>query len=537
MPASRSGHGVSREANAPRKRYGVGCKDRLGSSSRQPGGLEPATKGIGGLLYLLWCLPAATVIALIASGRANALRAALAGTAMALAVGLLAAPTPFSLAEAAASIARGAWIGWIAVPYILGGVLFWQVAMRAGTSVAPGSPSADPSDATARRRLLFAACFIVGPFAEAATGFGIGMIGTMALVRKLGVKPLHLLAFSLLSQTMILWGAMGSGVIVGAAFAGTDPTTLALHSSLFTIAFHLAWLPLFWRLAERAGIGSDRRGRLGEVGWLAGGLGLVIAATALLGPEIAILSVYGPLIALRFMLDERPDGRALRRAARRILPFAALIAWLVATRMLPPLQQVLEQTGRLAPFPHAPAWSPLFHAGSWLAIAAILTGLLTGQARALPGEMRTAWRTGRLAALSVVVFSMMAELLSGSGIAAGLAQGLFQSLGRWAVVTTPFLAGIFGALTNSGNAANGLFMASQVSLATATGLDMAALVALQHMSGLTMSMFSPVRMAIVCGLAGTPGRERDAYRVMLPFALAVILVLLGAALLIATGRI
>ncbi len=118
--------------------------------------------------------------------------------------------------------------------------------------------------------------------------------------------------------------------------------------------------------------------------------------------------------------------------------------------------------------------------------------------------------------LTVITFSMMAEVLSISGIAAGMAQGLFRSLGQWAVIVTPLLAGTFGVVTNGGNAGNGLFMASQVDLATAAGFSVAMVASLQHVSGLSMSMFSPVRMAIVCSLAGTPGMEKAAYRVMRP---------------------
>ena len=96
-------------------------------------------------------------------------------------------------------------------------------------------------DARARRRLLFTACFLIGQFAESATGFGVGIIGTMMLVRRLDVPPIYLLAFSLLSQTMILWGGMGSGAIVGAAFARTDPTILAFNASFFLVAFNILW--------------------------------------------------------------------------------------------------------------------------------------------------------------------------------------------------------------------------------------------------------------------------------------------------------
>ncbi len=485
------------------------------------------------MLYLLWSLPALAVVLLIASGRVSVLKAAVAGTVLALAVAAVAAPQPFDAAAARVALSRGAWIGWTVIPYILGGLLFWQVAMLPGKGALP--PGHQPHDAVARRRQLFTACFLIGPFAEATTGFGIGIIGTMAAIRPLHVRPIELLAFSLLSQTMILWGAMGSGVIVGAAFAGMDPTELALRASVFVCAFHLFWLPMFWRLAARAGIAAGPREHGMEALWLAAGLALASGATLWLGPEIAMLAAYGLLIVLRFLAQERPGRAALIRACGRMLPFMLLIGGLVLTRILPPLRQWLEAGLRIVPFEGVPAWSPLYHAGTWLILGAVLTGLLRGQGTALPREMKTAWKTGRLAVLTIVIYSMMAEVLTKSGIAAALAEGLFAALGGWAILVTPVLAGLFGGLTNSGNASNGLFMASQIRLGTAAGFHLGSVAALQHISGLTMSMFSPVRMAIVCGLAGTPGRERDAYRVMLPFAAAALLVLLAGAVLIGAG--
>ncbi len=113
------------------------------------------------------------------------------------------------------------------------------MAIRPGDAAMPVETSLP--DARARRRLLFTACFLIGPFAESATGFGVGIIGTMMLVRRLDVPPIYLLAFSLLSQTMILWGGMGSGAIVGAAFARADPTILAFNASFFLVAFNILW--------------------------------------------------------------------------------------------------------------------------------------------------------------------------------------------------------------------------------------------------------------------------------------------------------
>jgi lactate permease len=483
------------------------------------------------VVYLTWSLPALVVVGLVASGRAGILKASIIGTSVALAVALLASPQTFQFGDARIALLRGAWIGWIVVPYILGGLFFWQMAIRPGKAAMPAETTL--GNDRSRRRLVFAACFLIGPFAESVTGFGVGIIGTMTLVRKLGVKPIYLLAFSLLSQTMILWGAMGSGAIVGAAFAGTTPTDLVLHSSVFVAALNTAWLPLFWRLASQAGLPTKWAEHVSEAFWLASCLVVVIGATVLVGPEAAMLAAYGPIIVLRFLVDERPGLAAVIDALWRLLPFAAVIVWLVAIRLVQPLHQVLDEAVKLSPFLGAPVWFPLSHAGTWLIAAGLLTGLLRGHAYAFPSEMRAVWRTGRLAIFTVVSFAMMAEVLSISGIAAGLAQGLFRSLGQWAVVMTPILAGLFGVVTNSGGAGNGLFMASQIDLATTAGLTVSAVAALQHMSGLTMSMFSPVRMAIVCSLAGTPGMEGDAYRVMLPFAVATIAILLAISLLIA----
>ncbi|MCX7322679.1 MAG: L-lactate permease [Hyphomicrobiales bacterium] len=309
--------------------------------------------------------------------------------------------------------------------------------------------------------------------------------------------------------------------MVGAAFARTDPTALALHSSYIYLAFNILWLPIYWRMAERADIGAGWRERVSEAIWLVGSLGLAIIATAFLGPEPAMLAAFGPAIVLRYLIDERPNRAALIISARRILPFTLLIGWLALTRLSPPLNQFLQASWSINPFVGAPVWAPLFHAGTWLLVAAVLTAILRGHKRAFPVEIAAAWRTGRLAVFTVVVFAMMAELLTRSGIAGGLARGMYEIFGVWSVTVTPLISAVFGALANSGHAANGLFMPAQLSLATEAGLDIAAVVALQHAAALSFNMVSPVRMSIVCHLAGTPGHERDAYRAMMPFVLVI----------------
>ncbi|WP_313370396.1 hypothetical protein [Achromobacter animicus] len=486
------------------------------------------------MMYLLWSLPALTVIAAIASGRVNTTIAAALGLLVALPIALLVAPAPFALAQLAVALERGLWIGWIITPYILGGLLFWQMAAQGGMSkgAAGGPPDAMRLDPLARRRLLFFACFLVGPFAESATGFGVGMLGTVMLIRPLGLKPREIMVFALLSQTLIPWGAMGSGTLLASAYARVPATQLALYSMVPVALLMGVWLALYWRTAARAALSAPAAELGREAGWMAASLALLTAATALLGPETALLAAYGPLIVLRFLADRRPDRGQALDAARRALPYIALIAWLVATRLVPGLNRGLAILADLKPYADLPAWMPFLHAGSWLIAGAVAMAAWQRHPGALRAQARAAWMTGRHAVMSVFLFAMMAEVLAGAGISRAYADGLFSSLRDWTILITPLLAGAFGILANSGNAPNSLFMSSQLSLALQAGLNVPAAAALLHVSGTSMGIFSPVRMSIAAGLAHGRGQERGVYVLLLPFALAAFGILLSLALLV-----
>jgi len=279
-------------------------------------------------------------------------------------------------------------------------------------------------------------------------------------------------------------------------------------------------------------VGAAPRQRVGEAAWMLVAMSLLMAATWLVGPETALLAGFGPLIVARFVVERRPDRAALAAAARHVLPHLLLIGWLLSTRLVGPLSEWLKNTLRMAPWADAPAWSPLFHAGTWLLVAGCLTLRVRRPADSAVAAWRDAWRAGKPAILTVVLFSMMAETLSASGIAAALASRLFEAFGIGTVLATPWLAGAFGVLTNSGTPGNSLLMSAQVALATQAGLAVPVVAALQHVSGTCLSLFSPVRTSMACAMAGLPGRERHAYVAMLPFAIAGVLVLSIAAVAI-----
>jgi len=485
------------------------------------------------MMYLLWSLPALAVIGAIASGRLNTTSAAVLGLLAAVPIALYAAPASFTTGQLGLALERGLWIGWIITPYILGGLLFWNMAAqgRAPQAAADGANAA-LTHPLARRRLLFFACFLVGPFAESATGFGVGMLGTVLLIRPLHLKPRETMVFALLSQTLIPWGAMGSGTLLASAYARVPASQLALYGMVPVALLTVLWMLLYWRTARRAGLRAEPAEHVREAIWMIASLAALSAATALLGPETALLSAYGPLIVLRFLLDRRPDRPRMMAAARKALPYILMIAWLVATRLLPGLNGSLAGLAAFKPFPDLPGWMPLLHAGSWLIMGAVLMAAACRQRGLLATQARAAWTTGRHAVYSVFLFAMMAEVLAGAGISQAYADGLFASLKDWTILITPLLAGVFGILANSGNAPNSLFMPAQLSLALSAGLSVPAAAALLHVSGTSMGIFSPVRMSIAAGLAHGRGEERGVYVQLLPYALAAFGLLLCLAVLV-----
>ncbi len=489
------------------------------------------------MIYLIWSLPTLIVIAAIASGRVNTTYAALLGLLAAAAVALFSGPNPqFGTGQLSSALVRGAWIGLTIAPYILGGLLFWQIAAHRSASDSLAVPETVRGNAIEQRRLLFFSCFLVGPFAESATGFGVGMLGTVALIRHLGIAPRYLMIFALMSQTFIPWGAMGSGTMLAAAYTRMPPSQLALYSIPLVALLMLVWLPLFWRTATSAGLPAPATECAREAGWIVASLALLTATTFYLGPETALLAAFGPLIVLRYLLDQHPDRKQLLTTAKRVLPYVVLIGALVMTRLLPGLKHLLEAIGRMAPFADLPAWSPLFHAGSWLVAGGIITAILRGQRRILGKELLAAWLTGKNAVLTVFLFAMMAEVLSAAGISQSFATVMFASLNDKAILFTPVLSSIFGIISNSGNAPNSLFMPSQLALAIQAGLSVLAVAAIQHVSGTSMSLFSPVRMSIAAGLSNGRGQERGAYVLLIPYALTGVTLLTLAAVAVMSFR-
>ena len=68
------------------------------------------------MTYLLWALPALAVIAAIASGRLDTIKAAVLGLSIAVPVAMFTGPAAFGGVQLVHALARGLWIGATIAP-------------------------------------------------------------------------------------------------------------------------------------------------------------------------------------------------------------------------------------------------------------------------------------------------------------------------------------------------------------------------------------------------------------------------------------
>lgn len=459
------------------------------------------------------------VLVLLASGRAGALLSGLSGLLAAVLVAWLArGASPVELIRQAGI---GLWMAWLVVSIIVAGMFFHRCVQARATG-APETPQA----ATPAR--LWSVCFLLAPFAESVTGFGVGYIIALAALRRLGIGGLPALQLGLFSQSLVPWGALAIGTLVGASLAAMTPGQLGLRCAILQGPIHLLYLLLYWRMARAAGVAVSGRQKLDDLAWtltLVGGLALANAWTDV---EIAAAAPTAALLSLRYWRDERPDLRQALSVLRAHAPYVALTAALCATRLIAPVRDTLRSIWMLSPFEGQPAWAPLYAPAFWLLVIGAL---------ALPARATAAWPVVRQtlagawrAAAVTVAFLVMARIYVGAGLAATLAEALRESTGSAAVAGVPVFSAVAGFLTGSGAASNAMLMPMVSALAAALPADGGWLAAVQNSVCANLSMLSPIRVSMGTAILGLSASEHLLYRRAWMLALPALIVGLLAAL-------
>jgi lactate permease len=194
------------------------------------------------LSTLLAAVPVLVLLGLLASGRASAWGAALAGlvSAMVMAVGVFGMPTALAFTAAGHGVIFAVFrIVWL----IVAAVFLYDIAVATGQfDVMKASIARLSGD---RRVQAVLVAFSFGAFLEGTAGFGAPVAISAAFLVGLGFKPFQAALLCLIANTApVAWGAIGTPLRTLAAVTGLDVEALSMTSG--RILPPLAMILPFW---------------------------------------------------------------------------------------------------------------------------------------------------------------------------------------------------------------------------------------------------------------------------------------------------
>ena len=448
------------------------------------------------MLTALAALPPALVLALLLA-RVPPLAAA----AVALTAAVLVASTAFSVDPVALASAAAAVSGTAAEVTLIvaGGVLLNALLDAGGAQQALGRWLAD----SCRDPTLAVLLVVLGitPFAESVTGFGVGVVVAVPLLRSIGFASVPAAVLALLGLVTVPWGALGPGTLVAAELTGVAFSDLSSASAALSLpVFLLVGGAALTVATGRAGL---RRG-LSPLALVAGALWVgVLGSNLVLGTPVAgalggLLSSAVTLLLARRRAPLHRPGPAVRRA---LLPYAVLLGGLLSSRaLLAAAGGGTVEDGHHS-WPAAVSSSP----AAWLLLTCALTPLLLGRAGILAPALRGAGRRAAPVAATTALFLLLGATMTASGMSTALASGA-GALGRPYLLLAPWVGGLGGLLTGSNVGANAMFAASQAAAAQALDVPLLPLLAVQNVSASLLTMASAPRVALAAGLAFLPSK-------------------------------
>ncbi len=494
--------------------------------------------------------PLLVVIGLMLGARWSAARAGLLGLAVALASAWLAfglgtrvLPALGPVAAAGGALLEAVFLAGTILWIILPALAIHELQLRTGSvdvlRMAMGRLSGDP-----RILALLVAWFFV-LFIEGAAGFGTSVALAAPFLVSAGFKRVEAVAIALVGHTVgVSFGAVGTPILpqvavtpyTGLELAGATAAYHAIAGGLMPLAAMLMVVRAF----------PDVRGR-GIWGWT------LFAAAAFLVPSTLVATYVGPelptlvgslvgglafVAALVWMrgrtrtadggAPRTPPATALgpRTLLRAAAPYLALIALVLATRLLPGAREALSGLAfawRWGPF--AGEFAPLYHPGTMLALGFIAGAVI----------QRARWRdvggalTRAAAQLLPVAVALVAMLgLSRVMVHAGMIEELALLAATTAGAAWPLFAPFVGVLgtfvTGSATASNVLFTDFQLATARTLGLDPLPLLGAQGFGAAVGNIVCPHNIVAAAATVQLSGQEGAVLRRTIGVALGYALV-------------
>lgn len=409
--------------------------------------------------------------------------------------------------------------------------------------------------------------YVLVSFLQGITGFGVPVAVCAPLLIGLGIAPVWALIITLLAQAWgNTFGTLSAAWDALAAQTGLPANSEVLSQAAFRAAVYLFFLCLLSGLLICWFYGKGKALRNGFpavllLALLEGGGELLLSrinptlccfvpcCAAILGTFLlGKLPLYrkpwridnSPIMDRRDSIHEEGSDSPLSMT-QAFSPYLVLTALTLICLLIPAVKSVL---GRCAISLSLPAMvvngkevvSPLrgysaislTNAGFFLLAAAIFGYWYFRRKGSLHrGDfspiLRSSLKKTLPSAISIILFLILANMMSGTGQTQALAAGFAAALGNYYAVLSP-LVGVLGSfLTGSNMSSNILFCNFQTMTAQISGMSTAPVLAAQTVGGSIGSMISPSKIVLGATTTGTLGSEGKVLRRLLPIALVTAL--------------
>ena len=403
-------------------------------------------------------------------------------------------------------------------------------------------------------------------FIQGITGFGVPVAVSAPLLIMLGFSPARAAAMALVGHGWaVTFGSMGSSYYTIQLVTGIDGRIIAPHMALLFAPVIVVSGSLVAHI--HGGLEAVRRSL--PIVVLAGSLmaALMYALARAGAPQIAssVPAIVGMaaigLFARTPLLPRAripvpagstppPEGGAGAPGSvggapmpfrLAFMPYALLIALSVVSQIGPIKEAVsgirwgLDYPGFVTAqgfaVPAVDGYAPirlLNHPAPLIAFSVLLSAgiyVLTGRWR-----RGAAWEAAKLTyaqslgtTIGVATMVMMAVVMADSGMTVLLARGIADVSGPVFPLVSPFI-GLLGSFM-SGSNTNSNVMFGLLQLETARALDIGAVTisSIQSIGASVGSPMAPAKVLVGAAVVGLAGRERDIFRIVIPYILALVL--------------
>jgi lactate permease len=540
------------------------------------------------LSTLVAALPILVLLGLLASGRASAWRAALAGLATACGVAWLVFGMPTRMI--AASMAVGVVFALLRIVWlIVAAVFLYDITVATGQFEVMKASVARLSADRRLQAVLVAFCF--GAFIEGAAGFGAPVAISAAFLVGLGFQPFEAALLCLIANTApVAWGGIGTPILTLSKVTGLDVHALSATSGRIlpilslVIPFWLVRTMTGWR--ETAAVwfplsvigGTFAAVQFFWSNYVGFELVDIVASVASMVAGVIVIRLWSPRRTWRFERDLEADqlpvqtsGTApqtsqspltVRRITRAWMPFALLtvtvLVWGIPAIKpwgTPAVKDWLDQklswkpelswlhlkiakgpavTGHESPKPEDFEKAqvdivPLSSTGTAVFLAALASGLLLGLPARRMGQLFAGTVTRMIPAIAAILFMLALGFVTKY-------SGMDAVLGLAFTRTGPHLYPIFGtllgwlgvALTGSDTSSNVLFGNLQKITAEKLGLDPILMASANTTGGVMGKMIDAQSIVVAAAATGEGGREGELLRAV--FWHSIVLALLVGAI-------